>query len=97
MNKLVELPSELVSLLILVPVTFLVTEGLKALSNLIGRDISGAASYIVAGLVAAVMAFVNALLALIPAEYEPIVAAIFNLVVLLFGAAGLHRTVKRFG
>lgn len=91
-----QLPPELVSLLVVIPITFLVTEGLKALSQLIGRDLSGSAAFIVAGLVAALLAFVDGLLALVPADQAPIWTAAFQLLVLLLGAAGVHRTFKRF-
>jgi len=96
MQSILQLPPELINFLLVIPLTFLITEGLKSLSALLGRDLTGAAAFIVAGLVAAVMAFINALLASIPPAQEPIWTAVFQLIVLLLGAAGLHKTIKRF-
>lgn len=77
-------------------VTFLVTEGLKALGGLFGIDLSGAGSAVTAGIVALLLTFINALLGFIPPEYHEIARAVMSFLVVLLGAFGLHRQLKRF-
>ena len=88
-----ELPYELQALLA-AGVAYLVTNGLKSLSELVGKDISGIGSVITASLVGAVVVFANSLLSAIPAEAQQSVQAAFGLAVALLGAFGLHRAVK---
>jgi di/tricarboxylate transporter len=84
--------------LILLVVTFLITQGLKSLSNLAGKDFSGYASAIVAAVVALVVGLVQTvLLPSLPAEYLPIVETAAALLISILGAFGLHRTVKGAG
>ena len=91
---LIQVPVELQALLV-VALTYLVTEGLKIVSGWFHGDLSGAASVIAAGLVAAVLGFANALLALIPPEFEPIANAVMQLLIVLLSAMGVHRTLRR--
>lgn len=89
-----ELPIE-IQMLIAAGVAFLVTQGLKSISEFIGFDISGIGSMITAALVSAVIVFANALLGAVPPEAQQTVQAIFGLLVALLGAFGIHKTVKR--
>jgi len=93
---MLELDPQLQALLV-AAVTFLVTEGLKALSNLIGFDLSGSASAIVAGVVALALAFVNGLLGFVPPEFHQVAQIIMALLVAILSSFGVHKTVKRFG
>lgn len=83
--------------LILILVTFLVTEGVKALAAQTGKDISGSASAIIASLAGLIVFIVDPLLAQIPAGYAPIIVQVLDLVLVIFSAFGLHRTAVRFG
>lgn len=94
--KLVELPSELQAVLAGL-IGSLVTEGLKALGNVFGVDLSGKAAVVTAAIVSALVFFANALLAKIPPEFEGAANAIFLLLVSLLGAFGVHRQLVRFG
>ena len=90
-----ELPIELQAV-IAAGLGFLVTEGLKSLSTLLGKDLSGAAAGITAALASAVFLFVGSLLSAIPAEYAGVVQASLALLVAVLGAFGIHRQVRRF-
>ena len=92
---MLELDPELQALII-AGVTFLVVEGLKALSNLIGLDLSGAGAAITAGIVALALAVVNGLIGQIPLEYHEIVRVVMALLVAIIGSFGVHRQFKRF-
>jgi len=74
--------------------TFLFTAGLKALANLFNKDFSGWQAGVVAALVAAVVVFLESLVALIPAEYVEVVGALFALAVTILSAFGFHYTRK---
>jgi FtsH-binding integral membrane protein len=78
-------------------VTFLVTEGLKALGPFLKIDISGAKSVVVAALVGVLLLLVNGWLALIPPEYHEVARSVMSLVVVVLSSFGVHKTVKRFG
>jgi len=82
--------------LILAGVTYLVTEGLKSLSNLLGFDLSGAGAAITAGIMALLLAAVSGLLNLIPPQYHEIAKVVMALIVSIFGSFGVHRLFKRF-
>lgn len=90
-----ELPSELQGL-IAAGVGFLVAEGIKSLSALLGKDLSGYAAAISAALTTAILLFSSALLSAVPAEYQETVRAALMLLVAVLGAMGIHRQVKRF-
>ena len=93
---MLELSPELQALLI-AGVTFLVTEGLKALGGLLKIDVSGAGSVVVAALVGVLLLLVNGWLALIPPEYNEIARSVMSLLVVVLSSFGVHKTVKRFG
>ena len=93
--SLVELPLELQSLLqigIQIVVVFVLVE----LSKLIKTDLSGYSAQVVAAVFSAVMVVINALLGLIPANYEGIASALLNLLVVLLGAFGLYKAYRTF-
>lgn len=90
--SLVTLPEPL-QVLIAGFIATLVTEGLKALGAVFGVDLSGKAALVTAAIVTAVVFFLNALLAQIPPEFEPVANAILALLV----AIGVHRQLVRFG
>ena len=75
-------------------VTFLVTEGLKALSQLFGKDISGAGSAITAAIVAGVVAFANTILGTLPASYVPFVQGLFTFLGLILSSFRIHSLYK---
>ena len=91
---MLELSPELQALLI-AGVTFLITEGLKSLSNLLGFDLSGAGAAITAALVAVALAIVNGLLGSIPPEFHEIARVVMTLLVAILGSFGVHRQFKR--
>jgi len=92
---MLELNPELQALLI-AGVTFLVTEGLKALSEMLGWDLSGLGAAITAALVAVALTAVNGLLGLIPPQYYEIARSVMALLVVIFGSFGIHRQFKRY-
>lgn len=73
---------------------FLLTQGLKALANLIGFDFSGWGSAIVASVVAAILLFVDGIIAMIPVEWQPVAGAVFGLVAALLSAFGVHYSYR---
>lgn len=82
--------------LILAGVTYIVMEGLKALSSVIKIDLSGAAAAVTAGIMAVLLAALSGVLALVPPEYHEVARVVMALIVAIFGSAGLHRLIKRF-
>jgi len=97
MNLAVAMPGELEALLVVgltALFTFLVTQGLKALSNLLNKDFSGWASAIVAVFVGSSMFFLKSWLALIPPEYDEVVAGVYALLLAILSAFGYHYTRK---
>jgi hypothetical protein len=90
MENLIELPEELKALLFL-GATVLVTQGLKWLSDLIGKDLSGHGAELAAALVAGVLVAVNAVLSAVPAEFVPVANAVLQFVVVLLGAFGAYN------
>jgi len=83
-------------LLILAGVTYVVVEGLKALSGVLGFDLSGAAAAVTAGVMAVILAALSGVLALIPPEYHEIAQVVMTLIVSIFGSFGVHRLIKDF-
>ena len=77
--------------------TFLVTEGLKALGGIFKIDVSGVGSVVVAAIVGVLLLLVNGWLALIPADYVEIAKSVMSLLVVVLSSFGVHKTVKRFG
>ena len=94
LQNLIELPEPLKALL-LIAVTFVVTQLLKLLGDAIKVDLSGYTAQIASAVVAAVLVVANALLAKIPLEYEPIVTAVLNLVVVLLGSWGSYKLYRQ--
>jgi pilus assembly protein Flp/PilA len=86
-----------VQTLILVLATYLVAQGIKSLSGLVGVDLSGYGAAWTAAIVALVMGIFQTLVApKIPVEYVGTVEAAASVVLGLLGAMGVHRTVKGF-
>ena len=83
------LPIEIKALL-----TYLITQGAKALLVLFGKDFSGFASAITAVVIGSVLFFADGILALIPVEYQDTVGAALALIVSLLSAFGIHYTYK---
>jgi len=82
-----ELPIEVKALL-----TFLITQGLKALLGLFGADLAGKWAAVVAALVAAVLFFAEGLLATIDPATRDIIVKVLTLLVGILGAFGIHKT-----
>jgi hypothetical protein len=82
--------------LIAIGLAFLVTEGLKALSNLVGKDLNGAGAAIAAALTTAALVFFEAILGAVPEQYRAVVKSLLGLLVVLLSAFGVHKQVKRF-
>jgi hypothetical protein len=91
----VALPAELQAL-IAMGIGYLVTQGLKSLSKLVGVDLSGWGAAIAASIVTTVVYFFNALLSAVPSSVAPSVAIGLTLLVSILGAFGVHATVKGF-
>lgn len=90
--------TETISTIILIIVTFIVTAGIKSLSTLLGKDLSGSSAAITAGLVALLISiWQTVIVPIIPASAFPIIEPTANLIVVILGAFGLHKTVKSFG
>ena len=84
-----------VQTLITLLVTFLVTAGIKSLSDVLGKDLSGYGAVWTAGGVAILISlFQSFILPAVPAEYVPMIEQIATIIVGLLGAMGVHRTVK---
>jgi hypothetical protein len=94
LNTLITLPDPLKALL-LIGITFVVTELLKLLGNAIKVDLSGYVAQVASAIVASILVVVNALLVKIPLEYEPIVTAVLNLVVVLLGSWGTYKVFRQ--
>ena len=94
MEQFVELPEELKSLLF-VGVVFLVTQALKFISDLIGKDLSGHAAETAAGITAALVVIANAALSNVPSDYAPLVAGGLQFVVVLLGSFGLYAAYRK--
>lgn len=89
----IELPEALVAV-ISAGIAFLVTQFLKWVGGLVGVDISGWGSFITAALVTIVVGIVNNLLGYVPLEFESVVQVIFQLLIVLLGAMGIHGFYK---
>jgi len=91
----VTLPTELQALLA-AGIGFLVTAGLKSLSLLLGKDLSGWGAVLTGSIVTTVVYFFNALLSAVPPEAAPSVSIALTLLVSILSAFGIHKTVKGF-
>ena len=86
---MLSLPIEIKALL-----TYLITQGIKALLALFGKDMAGVAAAIAAVAVGAIIFFIDGVLALVPVEYVDSVGAFLALVVSLLSAFGIHYSYK---
>jgi hypothetical protein len=91
----VELPVPLQAI-IAAGIGFLVTAGLKSLSVLMHKDISGWGSVITGGLVTSVVYFANAILSAVPVAAQPSVSVALTLLVSILSAFGIAATLKKF-
>ena len=82
------LPEEIKVLL-----TFLVTQGVKSLAKLFGKDINGGGAAVVAVLVGAIVFFIEGVIALFP-EHEELAEIILSLLAVVLGSFGTHYTYK---
>jgi magnesium-transporting ATPase (P-type) len=92
-----ELPAEvfvILQFLVVGIVTFLVTQGLKALAKLFSKDFSRWASMIVAIFVATIMFFLQQIVGLLPPNVAQIVFTIVGLIGMVLSAMGIHYSYK---
>jgi hypothetical protein len=101
-------PAVLVAALTL-GVSYFVTQGIKSFTDLLARlsqykwlgwlsgiSLSGWGSWITGVIVTAVVFYLDNGFAALPVQYWPIVTMILTGLVAIFGANGLHATVKKF-
>ena len=74
--------------------TFLVTQGVKAVAGMFGKDIGGAGAAMIAVFVGAVVFFAEGLLSLVSPEKQELAEAVLAFVALLLGSFGTHYTYK---
>ena len=86
---MISLPIEIKALL-----TYLITQGIKALLALFGKDIEGVAAAVAAVVIGAIIFFIDGVLALVPVEYVDSVSAFLALVVSLLSAFGIHYSYR---
>lgn len=91
----VQLPLE-IQAIVAAGIGFLVTAGLKSLSVLLKKDISGWASVVTGGLVTSTVYFLNAILSTVPDAAQPSVAIGLTLLVSILSAFGVAATIKKF-
>ena len=86
-----------VETVIFLVMTYLVTAGIKSLSTMLGKDLSGFGAALTAGLVGLVIGIFNSVLApAIPSAALPVIEPAAGLIVVILGSFGLHKTVKSF-
>lgn len=83
-------------------IAFAVTQGLKSLSAFLAQyaslswiNIQGWGSVITAFLMTGVLFYMNLGLGFVPEAYIPLLPSIFQFLIALFTAFGLHLTVKK--
>ena len=91
----VQLPLE-IQAIVAAGIGFLVTAGLKSLSVLLKKDISGWASVVTGGLVTSTVYFLNAILSTVLDAAQPSVAIGLTLLVSILSAFGVAATIKKF-
>lgn len=77
--------------------TFFITQGIKALLHLFGKDISGKTSAFVAAAVAAILFFIDSVLAAVPPENVEVVQSGLDFLALALAAFGTHYAYKHVG
>jgi hypothetical protein len=92
----VKLP-ELLTIALAALIGMLVAEGLKAIGQRLGKDLSPLVAGLTASITAALVAIMEGGLDLIPAEYKIFVQALLAALVVVFGPSGIHRQLVRFG
>lgn len=95
MENVPVLPAEIANLINLF-VLYLVVQGLKRIADQFGFDLTGKGAVIASTISGAVITYANSWLALVPAEYQAIVASALGLLVLVLGAAGVYDAAKRY-
>lgn len=91
----IALPVELEDLIKII-IGLLVAQGLKSISKLVGKDISGWSAVITASLASSVIFFFNALLTAVPEPARPSVAVGLTFLITIFASFGLKDTLKGF-
>jgi hypothetical protein len=91
----VQLPFELQAI-VAAGIGFIVTAGLKSISVLLKKDISGWGSVVTGGLVTSAIYFLNAILSAVPDAAQPSAAIGLTLLVSILSAFGIASTVKKF-
>jgi len=92
-----EIPAEvlvILQFLVVGIVTFLVTQGLKALAKLLHKDFSGWASMITAIFVATIMFFLQQIVSVLPPAVAQITFTIVGLIGMVLSAMGVHYSYK---
>ena len=87
-----EFPIETVALL-----TFLLTQGIKALLGLFSKDMSGMTSAVVAVAVGAILFFMAGIVGIFPVGVQESIVAGLSLVGVILSGFGIHYTYKRIG
>jgi len=78
-------------------VGYVVTQGIKSISKLLGADLSGWGAAITASGVTTVVYFIHALLSAVPVAAQPSVAVGMTFLVSVLGAFGIHNAIKSLG
>ena len=76
-------------------IAYLVTNGLKSLSQMLHRDISGWAAVVTLALVQLVLVSVNAIVVYLPSDKQAGATKVLEFLALVLGAMGFHYTVKQ--
>ena len=77
--------------------TFLITQGIKSVAKLFGKDIGGTGAAVVAVIVGAIVYFVEGILALVSADNVELYSSALALIALVLGSYGTHYTYKSIG
>ena len=87
-----EFPIEIVALL-----TFLLTQGIKALLGLFDKDMSGMTAAIVAVAVGSLLFFMAGVIGIFPVEIQESIVAGLGLIGVILSGFGIHYTYKGIG
>lgn len=77
--------------------TFLITQGIKAVAKLFSKDIGGTGAALVAVIVGAVVYFVEGMLALVPEDKVGLYGSALAFIAMILGSYGTHYTYKSIG